>query len=357
MTKVTELEKQEQRGLDVLAQRINDEHRACEAAANTAVDHAIRAGEMLVEVKEKSRHGEWIPWLEQNFVGGVRTAQSYMKLYSRRDELAEMRNGVAHLPMREALRAIAKPMPELEPSPQQRYPGLALYTEFCEGDEAFVENWVQAYKKMSKEERLYFERESAFNVHSEAVSYYAKHVREARERLIAHIDVVTTFNENPAIVGMRERVTKNNWDETRLTPEEGSLVESLYPDLHSEIRKMERFVLAAEHTQFEIEQTLRPMDIKISREYFDLEKKLTSEQMHTPFAELVDSEVLCPKPDPFAAHTTIRRALRALDDGLVELPRDADGFYTAIDIASRAGWSEDELREMLPLFAEWANKD
>jgi hypothetical protein len=35
-----------------LAERINDEHRACETAAATAIRHAIRCGELLLEAKE-----------------------------------------------------------------------------------------------------------------------------------------------------------------------------------------------------------------------------------------------------------------------------------------------------------------
>ncbi len=97
-----------------LAERINEEHHACEAAAGTAVAHAINAVEMVVEAKSKCSHGEWIPWLENNFVGAPRTAQAYMKLYSRRAELAQKRNSVAHLPLREALKELASPV-EKEP--------------------------------------------------------------------------------------------------------------------------------------------------------------------------------------------------------------------------------------------------
>jgi hypothetical protein len=52
--------------LDRLAQQINEEHHKVDVAvgkAQTAMSsallHAKRAGKLLVEVKERTRHGEW----------------------------------------------------------------------------------------------------------------------------------------------------------------------------------------------------------------------------------------------------------------------------------------------------------
>lgn len=42
-----------------LTERINAEHRAVEEAARSAVEHAIRCGEMLEEQKASLQHGEW----------------------------------------------------------------------------------------------------------------------------------------------------------------------------------------------------------------------------------------------------------------------------------------------------------
>jgi len=73
--------------LESLAARINAEHRACEVAVASAVEHAIRAGEMLVEAKKHSGHGNWLPWLQENFEGSHDTAQVYMRLARNREFL------------------------------------------------------------------------------------------------------------------------------------------------------------------------------------------------------------------------------------------------------------------------------
>lgn len=92
-----------------LADKINAEHRACEAAAGTALEHAIRAGEMLAEVRADLPHGSWGSWIGANFGGSARTAQAYMRLYRRRGEI---RNGAADLSVRGALAALSAPKDE-----------------------------------------------------------------------------------------------------------------------------------------------------------------------------------------------------------------------------------------------------
>lgn len=39
---------------------------------------ALHCGEALLEIKRLLGHGQWIPWLEKNFDGSVRTAEVYM---------------------------------------------------------------------------------------------------------------------------------------------------------------------------------------------------------------------------------------------------------------------------------------
>jgi hypothetical protein len=73
-----------------------------------AVEHAIAAGELLIEAKKQVKHGEWQTWLMANCDISERTVQAYMKLA--RAPL-EKRNAVADLPLREALASIAKPKP------------------------------------------------------------------------------------------------------------------------------------------------------------------------------------------------------------------------------------------------------
>jgi hypothetical protein len=102
--------------LDRLAEQINEEHRKVEVAvskAQTAMSnallHAKRAGRLLVEVKERTRHGEWGAWLEANFEGSGRRAQDYMRIHSRWSEIEANAQSSAHLSIDGALKAIRSP--------------------------------------------------------------------------------------------------------------------------------------------------------------------------------------------------------------------------------------------------------
>jgi Protein of unknown function (DUF3102) len=131
--------------LDALKQRINEEHRRCEEAVGSALEHAINAGEGLVQMKDNLSHGTWGRWLRENFEGSERTAQAYMRLYRRRDEI---RNGAADLSIRGALSSLSVPKPEPaetveedtvpsipagEVSPSVPYPPNAFTRERAEG--------------------------------------------------------------------------------------------------------------------------------------------------------------------------------------------------------------------------------
>ncbi len=101
--------------LDELATQINDEHRLAEDAARSAVDHALRAGELLIEAKGRMKHGEWLPWLEQHCEASPRTVQRYIQVARNRglieQGIASLDDGanascVSHLSMTGALRLI-----------------------------------------------------------------------------------------------------------------------------------------------------------------------------------------------------------------------------------------------------------
>lgn len=87
--------------LATLAEQIRVELRA-------GIEHAVRAGALLIDAKAVVEHGQWLPWLRDNFGLSERSAQSYMRL-SR--DLAAMpatdAKRVALLPLREALASIA----------------------------------------------------------------------------------------------------------------------------------------------------------------------------------------------------------------------------------------------------------
>jgi len=87
-----------------LAQDIRREHEAAQQAFASAVEHAVRCGELLAEAKAQVRHGAWLPWLAENFPASVRTAQGYMRLAAQPDT-----QGLAHLGIEGALRQLAVP--------------------------------------------------------------------------------------------------------------------------------------------------------------------------------------------------------------------------------------------------------
>jgi hypothetical protein len=93
-----------------LAARIRVEHSACTAAMKRGLQHAIAAGEMLIEAKAQLKHGEWLPWLRDHCQIPERTASLHMRLAENRAQIeAEIGNGVADMSIRGAIALIATP--------------------------------------------------------------------------------------------------------------------------------------------------------------------------------------------------------------------------------------------------------
>jgi hypothetical protein len=66
--------------LPVIEAEIRAEHEACNGAAQTSLEHAIRCGKLLIEAKDMLKHGQWLPWLHDNCGLSERTAQRCMRL-------------------------------------------------------------------------------------------------------------------------------------------------------------------------------------------------------------------------------------------------------------------------------------
>ena len=79
--------------LTALALQIRDEHTAAVAAVRMAVRHALAAGQLLIEAKKLTRHGEWLPWLDKNCGVSERTSQFYMWLCRHRDDIDRLISG------------------------------------------------------------------------------------------------------------------------------------------------------------------------------------------------------------------------------------------------------------------------
>lgn len=103
-----------------LAERINAEHHAVRVALTNMVEHAMAAGDLLIEAKADKRNRPWEVWVVHNCDFSLRTAQVYMQLARRRDEIERERaqrekaQSSAHWSIADALRTIAgPPRPEI----------------------------------------------------------------------------------------------------------------------------------------------------------------------------------------------------------------------------------------------------
>jgi hypothetical protein len=91
-----------------LAAQIEREHRAAHTAARSALEHALRCGELLIATKAKVGHGQWQQWIKTNLSFGQRMASNHMRLARQVPQLAEPnRQRVADLSIRDALGEIA----------------------------------------------------------------------------------------------------------------------------------------------------------------------------------------------------------------------------------------------------------
>jgi len=76
-------------GQETRAEAIRNEHFLYESSIKQGLAHAVRAGELLLEVKAKIPHGEFSEWILNNCYFSQRTAQNYMRFYTKRKILAK----------------------------------------------------------------------------------------------------------------------------------------------------------------------------------------------------------------------------------------------------------------------------
>jgi hypothetical protein len=101
---------QRRRTTPIIAEEIRRELDAADIDFRSGVQHAIRAGELLLEVKQRVVHGQWLPWVAENVPLSARHAQRLM-------QLAANATSVAHLEtINEAVAVLAEP--KALPAPQ-----------------------------------------------------------------------------------------------------------------------------------------------------------------------------------------------------------------------------------------------
>jgi hypothetical protein len=104
-----------------LAARIRAEHEASAAALKSSVEHAMAAGALLIEAKDRlNQHGQWLPWLREHCALSERVAQTYMRLARNRETIeAKSESADSGLTIRGAVALLAPPpatLPEIEPA-------------------------------------------------------------------------------------------------------------------------------------------------------------------------------------------------------------------------------------------------
>jgi DUF3102 family protein len=90
-----------------LAARIRAEHEATKASLKRGAEHAMGAGELLIDARKQVRHGEWLPWLRDHCAMPERTARLYMRLASNRQVIESQIGNVADFSIRGAVALIS----------------------------------------------------------------------------------------------------------------------------------------------------------------------------------------------------------------------------------------------------------
>jgi hypothetical protein len=106
MNSITTLDEQQLANLATLA---NTEHRECMLAGQSALEHGRRSGEALNHAKAQCSHGTWGSWLKDNFEGSHQTANVYMQVFRRWDEIEANSQHAGNSSIRGALQMLAGP--------------------------------------------------------------------------------------------------------------------------------------------------------------------------------------------------------------------------------------------------------
>jgi hypothetical protein len=133
-----------QSGLAELGAQIAAEHEGAQNAAASALLHAKEAGLLLLRAKGMLPHGAWLPWLRDQCQIPERTAQAYMRIARRWEEL-EKSATVADLTFREADRLLSQPKGPAEADQGGESDSLAATRRACE---AFAELRAEIYRQL-----------------------------------------------------------------------------------------------------------------------------------------------------------------------------------------------------------------
>jgi hypothetical protein len=69
-----------------LAPEINEAHHMARVAAESAVEHAIRCGELLIQQKKRLKHGQFVDWVKEHCDFSYPSAVLYMRSTRHKDK-------------------------------------------------------------------------------------------------------------------------------------------------------------------------------------------------------------------------------------------------------------------------------
>jgi len=297
--------------LPALANEINAEHRAFIGSLTRTAEHGIRAGELLAEAKGQCKHGEWLPWLRQNFEGSERSAQVYMQMYRNRDEIRAKYAESADLSISGALQEISAPReapdeagdgsPEMSRETLKEIEGrlkesIAKTKEseqkLKEADEAIREAIDGLFKSGHTKEAHVELRRKTFHELGLAAGTYNMSVVSARSTLKEYLEVLAAGGSEGS-GAVRERVEERFGRLEPLHPEERGLLKQFYPD---ELKRVDantpRVLFFCDLLEM-LDNLVCPADLPEWHKPNGLKNSnLTDEQMKTSIAELLKVEAL-----------------------------------------------------------------
>ena len=95
--------------LATLALEINAAHSARLTTYDLCLDHAQRAGELLIDAKGKIPHGAWDGWVKANCRFSTRAARVYAQIARNWPSIDAKRQSLADLTLSKALETISTP--------------------------------------------------------------------------------------------------------------------------------------------------------------------------------------------------------------------------------------------------------
>lgn len=126
--------------LEQLAAQINEAHYAFESSARGRVQHAARAGQLLLKARQLCPHKTWLPWLRDNFRGSQPTASRYMTVAQGLPTVEANYSSVNNLTLTGLVKLINGNggAEDIEPEEQPTHPAPSYETEVCNDLSALV---------------------------------------------------------------------------------------------------------------------------------------------------------------------------------------------------------------------------